>query len=290
MDGDVRSRLHTHHQDDHLGRWTVAFCAPPPALRGIVSMLWFGEGAVAYQRDRILPSGGSHLLINLGPTQYRIEDGPPERRVPFVDIWYSGLHQGPIDTEAPHGNALFGVALTAAGARPWLGVDAAEVADCITPLADIMGAPALQLRQRLLETPLLEAKFALVETWLQSRLMPKRAPNVLLAWALSRIEATSGQVAIDALAREAGVSRKHLAGLFRTQVGLGAKSLAQVHRFRSAVAMLAGRDRVPWADLAAHCGYYDQSHLVRDFRRFSGMAPGEFVRHAMADGNSVVVR
>ena len=64
----------------------------------------------------------------------------------------------------------------------------------------------------------------------------------LFVWSCSstaRIEASRGQVAVDALAREAGVSRKHLAALFRQQVGLGAKSLARVHRFRAAVALLA---------------------------------------------------
>lgn len=290
MDGELRPRLRVHHQDDALGRWTVAFAEPPPALRGIVSMLWYGEGRVGYQRDRILPSGGSHLLINLGPAQFRIDPGPPEARVAFEDVWYSGLHETPIDTEAPNGNALFGVAFTACGARPWLGVDADATAGRITPLADLLGRPALALREQLLETRDLAARFARVEAWLAARLRPRLAPSPLVGWALRRIEAHAGQVNVACLAGEAGVSRKHLAGLFRRQVGLGAKSLARVHRFRAAVAMLAGRDRVPWADLAAQCGYYDQSHLVRDFRAFSGMAPGEFVRHAMADGNSLVVR
>jgi AraC-like DNA-binding protein len=290
MDGDLRRRLHVHHQDDALGRWTVAWCAPPPALAHVVATLWYGEGQVSYQRDRILPSGGSQLLINLGPTQYRIAPGPPEQRIPFDDIWYSGLHQSPIDTEAPHGNALLGVAFHAAGTRPWLGVDASELSDRITPLSDVIGREALALRDRLLGTRALPQRFATVEAWLLARLHPRRAAHPLLGWATARIEASRGQVAVDALAREAGVSRKHLAALFRQQVGLGAKSLARVHRFSAAVAMLAGRTQVPWAALAQQCGYCDQSHLVRDFRTFSGMAPGEFVRHAMADAGSLVVR
>jgi hypothetical protein len=44
----------------------------------MVASMWFGEGKTAYQRDRILPSGQSQLLINLGPPQYRIE--PARRR------------------------------------------------------------------------------------------------------------------------------------------------------------------------------------------------------------------
>lgn len=290
MDGDLRSRLHVHRQDDALGQWTVAWCAPLAALRPMVATLWYGEGRVGYQRDRILPSGGSQLLINLGPTQYRIAPGPPERRIAFDDIWYSGLHQSPIDTEAPHGNALLGVAFHAAGTRPWLGVDADELSDRITPLADVIGREALALREALLEAPSLERRFATVEAWLLARVQRRRAVHPLLGWATARIEASRGQVSVDALAREAGVSRKHLASLFRQQVGLGAKSLARVHRFSAAVAMLAGRSQVPWAELAQHCGYYDQSHLVRDFRTFSGLSPGEFIRHAMADGSSLVIR
>ena len=291
MDGTPLHRpLHVHHQDDALGRWTVAWRAPPPSLAGIASLLWYGEGRVAYQRDRILPSGGSQLLINLGPTQYRIEPGPPERRVPFRDVWYSGLHQGPIDTEAPHGNALFGVAFDAAGARPWLGVDADALADRVLPLEDLIGREALLLRERLLETRALEARFALVEAWLLARLQPRFEPSPLVCWALQRIEASAGRLQVEMLAREAGVSRKHLAVLFRRQIGLGMKSLARLHRFRAATALLAGREQVPWAELAEACGYYDQSHLVREFRDFSGLTPGQFIRHAMADGSSLVLR
>jgi AraC-like DNA-binding protein len=291
MDGTPLHRpLHVHHQDDALGRWTVAWRAPPPGLAGIASLLWYGEGRVAYQRDRILPSGGSQLLINLGPTQYRIEPGPPERRVPFRDVWYSGPHQGPIDTEAPHGNALFGVAFDAAGARPWLGVDADALVDRVLPLEDLIGREALLLRERLLETRALEARFALVEAWLLARLQPRFEPSPLVCWALQRIEASAGRLPVETLAREAGVSRKHLAVLFRRQIGLGMKSLARLHRFRAATALLAGREQVPWAELAEACGYYDQSHLVREFRDFSGLTPGQFIRHAMADGSSLVLR
>lgn len=282
--------MRVHRQDDALGQWTVAWCEPAPALRHCVAMLWYGEGRVGYQRDRILPGGVSHLLINLGPTQYRIEAGPPERRVPFRDIWYSGLHQGPIDTEAPHGNALLGVAFRACGARPWLRVDAVETADRITPLEDLVGADAHRLRERLLHTPAVDARFAIVEYWLQARLQGQREIHPLMAWALQRIEAEAGQLPVAALAREAGLSRKHLSALFRREVGLSAKTLARLHRFRTATALLGGVDRVPWATLATHCGYFDQSHLVRDFRAFSGLSPGEFLRHARADANSLVLR
>jgi AraC-like DNA-binding protein len=98
-----------------------------------------------------------------------------------------------------------------------------------------------------------------------------------------------GQRTVEDLAVEAGVTRKYLADLFRRDVGISPKAIARVYRFQSALKILAGRERVPWVELAAHCGYYDQSHLTRDFKAFSGFTPGEFVRMARPDATSVVV-
>ena len=285
-------RLQVFQHDTPLGRWSVAVWQPAAALAGIVATMWYGEGAVSYQRDRILPSGQSQLLINLGPLQYRIEPGPPEARVAFRDVWYSALHQGPIDTEAPHGSALLGVAFGAAGSFPWLGLPQCEFADRVRPLAEALGDGVLSLREALLNTVDLAARFQCVERWLLARIAAQRQRGIhpAVRWAVTQIAAHQGAIAVEDLARETGYTRKHLNQLFLTQVGLSPKALARVQRFHSALGLLAKSDQVPWVELAARCGYYDQSHLVRDFRAFSGFAPAQFVRQGRPDAGSVVVR
>ena len=284
-------RLQTFTHSSPIGHWSVSVWQPDPRLGGIIASMWFGEGKVAYRRDRILPSGQSQLLINLGPPQYRIEPGPPEVRVPFKDIWYSGLHQGPIDTEAPHGNALLGVAFTARGVFPWLGERMAGLSDRIIALADAVGDGALALRERLLNTSSLEARFELVERWLISRLRPRAIVHPAVRWAVDRIAASGGRVPIEELAVQTGFTRKHLGNLFQQQVGLSPKSLARVHRFRGALAMLnRSNGEVPWAALAEQCGFYDQSHLINEFRRFTGFSPAELAGRDRPDTGSVVLR
>jgi AraC-like DNA-binding protein len=290
MDGDPRDRITCHRHATELGTWTVATCQPRPCLTGLVAAIWYGEGQVSYARDRILPGGRSFLLINLGPLQYLVEPGPPEMRVPFRDLWFSGAQQRPLDTEAPHGNALVGVAFHVAGAYALLGVEQQDLADRVVPLADLLGDSVLALRQRLLDTPSIEGRLSVVEDWLLARLAPDRGVHPAVQWALQRIAATQGQVSVATLARESGYTRKHLAGLFARQTGLAPKVLARVQRFRAALGFLGRSGAVPWAELAARCGYYDQSHLVRDFRAFSGCSPGDFVRHARPDADSIVVR
>jgi len=285
------TRLQTFTHSSPIGHWSVSVWRPDPRLDGLVSSMWFGEGKTAYQRDRILPSGQSQLLVNLGPPQYRIEPGPPEVRVPFRDVWYSGLHQGPIDTEAPHGNALLGVAFTARGAFPWLGERMGPLSDRIIALADALGDGALRLRERLLNMASPEARFRCVERWLIARLEPRSIVHPAVRWAVDRISATGGRLPIEDLATETGFTRRHLGNLFQRQVGLSPKALARVHRFRGAMTLLHGANgQVPWARLAEQCGYYDQSHLINEFRRFTGLSPVELARRDRPDSGSVVLR
>src|SRR5690606_24544978 len=109
-------------------------------------------------------------------------------------------------------------------------------------------------------------------------------------WATRRLAESGGTVRATALAREAGYSRKHLVELFNREVGLSPKALARIHRFRHALRQMQSSPSKPWAEIAALCGYYDQSHLIHDFRQFAGLSPAELARSAMPDGTSVVVR
>ena len=287
----MSARLQTFTHESPIGHWSVSVWQVDPRLTEIVASMWYGAGKTAYQRDRILPSGTSQLLINLGPPQYRIEPGPPEVRVPFVDIWYSGLHQGPIDTEAPHGNALLGVAFTSRGTFPWLGERMDGLSDRIIALADALGDGALALRERLLNTESLESRFRIVERWLIARLKPRSIVHPAVRWAVDQITASGGRVAIESLATQTGFTRKHLGNLFQQQVGLTPKALARIHRFRGALDILTkAAGQVPWIELADACGFYDQSHLINEFRRFTGFSPVELARRDRPDSGSVVLR
>jgi transcriptional regulator GlxA family with amidase domain len=91
--------------------------------------------------------------------------------------------------------------------------------------------------------------------------------------ALAFLEKHAGAVRLDDLARATGVSKRQFRRLCIEYTGLPPKLLARMLRFRRAVG-LRGRG-LDWAQLALECGYFDQAHLVRDFREFSGGTPSE---------------
>jgi AraC-like DNA-binding protein len=89
---------------------------------------------------------------------------------------------------------------------------------------------------------------------------------------------------IRELVRATGYSHRWLTERFRAEVGLAPKAFARVVRFENAFERLGRLDRVRWAEFALDCGYYDQAHLVRDFREMAGATPTEVFRRRAPDG------
>ena len=120
---------------------------------------------------------------------------------------------------------------------------------------------------------------AAVERLLLERLQVSAARPGPVEHAVAALQASKGTLRIESLADTLGVSRQHLASQFRTRVGLPAKLFARVCRFQHATARLKHipPEHVDMAALALDLGYYDQPHMIHEFRALSGSTPQSFV-------------
>jgi len=100
--------------------------------------------------------------------------------------------------------------------------------------------------------------------------VPSRAVSALAIGAVATVSQA---------AQLAGLSTRHLERLARSWTGLGPRELLKLARFRRGVQLLAGEARISLARIAAAAGYADQPHFNREFRRFSGVTPGQFRNH-----------
>ncbi|MGG1631730.1 helix-turn-helix domain-containing protein [Rossellomorea sp. NRS-1567] len=90
---------------------------------------------------------------------------------------------------------------------------------------------------------------------------------------------------IPTLAASLGFTQRHLTRIFHDHTGVNPKRLAQVFRFEKAYSSLYSQSHNDLADLSSQLGYYDQSHFNKEFKRFSGMSPGEYKRRASGSDN-----
>lgn len=284
---DASGRLIVQTHDSPLGQWTLAVLLPQPRLAEAVEFLWCVEGGNAFEVARILPRGNAHLMFNLGAPQRLLDIHGVRAPHLFRDAWFSGQQQHFLDVDATGPSTILGVRFQPLGAWRVLGIPQHELAEQVLDLDAVLGGDVQEFRQRLLETGDPTRRLLLFEDWLLKRADAHGEPHYAVRWALRRLRETYGQVEVQSLAAELGYSRKHLAQLFQREAGLTPKALARVLRFSQVLARLREGGVLQWDALAQDCGYYDQSHLIREFQALAGHAPVEFLRHAALDDESI---
>jgi AraC-like DNA-binding protein len=172
------------------------------------------------------------------------------------------------------------VELTPGGALALFGA-VEDLNDAVVPLDEALRGGG-RLMDRLAETPSWEARLDLLDDDLGSHEpVPALTPEV--AWLRRQLLASNGRARVEPLMDETGWSRRRVTERFRRQLGVSPKAYARLVRFEHASALL-GEPRADRtiADVAMVAGYYDQSHLTRDFVALAGMTPGTFAAAAGA--------
>jgi AraC-like DNA-binding protein len=266
----------------------------PPLDRFVELVTYYADFRPDHSMERLLPDGAVELIVDLTDTPKKLHDpDDPTRFRSFRGAWLSGMRHESIVIEAAQGASMAVIRFRPGGARPFLGFDVGAVTDAVEPLDVVLGASAASLRDRILEASTVALKMAAIEGWLLERSRGRLELNPVVEYLTTRLFAPAGLRITDVVA-EVGYSQRHVLGLFQRFVGLAPKQYHRVRRFqqvlhqvtagaRSEPALdleLRGRPaREPdWADVALAHGYYDQSHLARDFRELARVTPSEYVR------------
>jgi AraC-like DNA-binding protein len=87
-----------------------------------------------------------------------------------------------------------------------------------------------------------------------------------------------GRVSIEQMARSHGLTRQQFASRFSTVAGLTPKLFARITRFQALVHALLSTDVSRWATLSSAAGFYDQAHMINEFKAFAGAPPSSFFK------------
>jgi len=281
---DARTRVLSHRSPEVS--WELWLREPPPALSGLVVGLWAGDADTGYSCHHALPNGELSLTFNLGPPQRVKAHGDAGSGCIVRTALVCGLQERTITYESVTSHPrVVAVRLLPRGAWAFFdGLPLAELANEIVDLDAVLGRAAAvePLRQRLVECADLGDALDVLERWLVARVVRGPAAHPSTRAALRDLTAQRGNLRIEALARDLGVSRRHLNGLFRREIGLSAKSLARILRFERAQEALAAAGGSDLTQIALDCGYYDQAHMNRDFRELAGLTPSDYAARLFA--------
>jgi len=203
----------------------------------------------------------------------------------------AGVHTARFSTTLEGESRVFGVKFRAGGFRPFLGSSVGALANRMVPIEQVFAATAQQWERTMLS--LLDddapddALIAVASEFLRARL-PAPDANVALTTRLVEQILKAGEDeseihSVQELAHRSGMSQRSLQRLFQEYVGASPKWVIRRYRLHELVERMKAGDLVDGAQAALDLGYFDQAHLINDFRSIVGYTPtryGKLLRQA----------
>ena len=155
------------------------------------------------------------------------------------------------------------------------GLPEQHLADRAYHAGDVLGQRAEILWSALAEAPTFMERVRLAELFLLR--MPRIAEPTTIAQVAMETFRGRGRIHVAEMAGRVSLSVRQFERQFEREMGLPPKRFARIARFQGALdAKIVAPSRT-WLDVAHSLGYYDQMHLVRDFRNLSGFSPSRLM-------------
>jgi AraC-like DNA-binding protein len=260
---------------------------PPFPLSQYVELIWrTANTGMAPSRERVYPNGSMALVIHLkSPTaSYYFGDEVLSVRVPLLAGPYSiSFHMDPSES-----TEVIGVLFRPGAGRMFFPVGAHELHNTDIALSDLYPHESDRLLCDLYSAAGADAQSLVLERYLNRKLKTAAAIHPAVRYAVEQLSREDGLRSVRKIQLDTGLSHTRFIQLFREQVGLTPKLFGRVRRFHVLLGSIEKGLPVNWARLAADCGYFDQAHLIHDFRAFAGVTPLEYSRAAVPDSNHIL--
>jgi AraC-like DNA-binding protein len=247
--------------------------APPAACAHQLLSTWHFELAPRVQLERpfaVWPDASMSVVL------------PARGMSPPV---ISGPRDLPGEVPARPGDETWGVKWWPDCGGDALGVDPTQFVSRFEMAADDIATALLPVRDAIRDGADDTTVREMLELWAETRVGSIRAIDSAVRGAIQALAESRGATAIASVAEVHGVSPRTLTRRFTARVGMPPKVFARICRFRYALHQFEAKPGQRMTTQAARAGYSDESHLFREFRVLTGLAPREVARRLSLVGH-----
>ena len=222
----------------------------------------------------VIPNGLIELMFYLGNRPKFVGDNKNLAENSIL----SGQQKGYSDLIVSGKLSMFSITFQPFGTNFFFNIPSNEFLDQNIPLKYIVKNVVLELESNLFKASSFEGKICIANRFLQSLLKRnyqdydfKRSNQSVYL-----INRNEGAMSIDALSAAACLSRKQFERTFLNYIGTSPKQFLRTVRFQNTLFEKQKDKNISLTGLAYNCGYYDQSHMINDYKIFSGKTPTEY--------------
>lgn len=254
---------------------------PIRPLKNYIGKIWFFESSAPLPSDDmklVVPNGRLLMIIPVrnGLTG-QMGDKYYETSTNKIALVGMSDQSSIVDAQTQGPVASIGVEITAMGAYRFFHLRLKDIKNALHPLPDILGKAASIIEQQLAETPAINSKIHLLQQFLLS-LFTKKEEDTLFEYCIRQIQNSNGYNLMKQLERETGYSSRWLNLKFEERLGISPKNYSSIVRFQKYYRELLLNPNEFFKQKSFYDYYYDESHFIKDFRRFTDISPNRLVR------------
>ncbi|UII23841.1 helix-turn-helix domain-containing protein [Fulvivirga ligni] len=247
---------------------------PPQRLARYVRMFWVYEINFLQPEPYIYRSvadGGAEILFHYkGPFDEINADRKTRCDRALVHAQTKKFHR--FDTEGNFG--IFGVYLHPPALAAIFNLPSDELSDEMVNLQTLLGAEGEELTDRIMNARTNEDRVSLLTQFLEKKLLPLQCSSHYIHDAVNHMVRAQGQINVKDMADRYCLSLRQFERKFKACSGFSPKVYSRILRFNEALNSFGRINSL--TELAHDCGYYDQSHFIKDFKEFSGYDPSTY--------------
>ncbi|WP_078578303.1 AraC family transcriptional regulator [Salipaludibacillus agaradhaerens] len=280
MDDKLQRMFHPVQANGRTAVSSYTEIAPSEALRPYVSCYWYSEPegdndnsrlqiASKTTVDRVIPDGCCDILF-----EHHIADNA-------YYVRYCGLMERPFVISYSMDNRVrrFGIRFFPGGAYGVIQTPLSCLKNQLCELDALLPRSESTAAEQLFAEESLVGKVRFAEAFLLSLLSWERmrTDNTMKS-VLHHIFRSRGSAQIQSIAKKEVISTRQLNRKFQNWIGVTPKRFSEIVRFQAMVHYMQTSPSIDWSALALVYGFFDQPHMIRDFKRYYGISPVEAVK------------
>lgn len=255
-----------------------------PLLRQYILFFWELKIDNAELNHWLVPQRNVNMRFNLSDTPHYLSQGENESRL--EDVYFPGLQSRFLNSGLKVSGRIdvMGVCFAPDGLHPFIKIPGAELRDQVLGADEIGLKAAGMISEQLKEASCTDERLVILERELLSLLNPACQPPGNFRHIFKELKEPCNFHDINTFCSRYNISLRQVERMYQKYIGLTASTYCSLNRFHNSLNQLLRSDYSKLSDLAYDNEFFDQTHFIKEFRRFTGNTPGQFARN----GNSIL--